>query len=330
MTAKLIDSYGRRISNLRISITDRCNLACTYCVPEGGFQTSPLQELMSDEEILRLAGMFVQNGVQKIRLTGGEPLLRPGVVNLVHALRALSPEFVLALSSNGVLLERFATPLAAAGLSHVNVSLDSFNPQRFKTITGGGNLARVMRGIHAALEAGMTVKVNAVTLPTLDDGDLQGFLGMALEHPVEIRFIEYMPLNGSGYRPGDFLSNQTLLQRFRRLAGLTPELRPGEKAQTYLVDGGPGRLGFISSLSKSFCGACNRMRLSATGELRPCLFSGLSFPLLPLLRSGADDEELLTAIRRAVWRKPEGHHITPGSLAKLSPGDTALIRTIGG
>ncbi len=327
----LTDSYGRTIRYLRLSVTDRCNMACTYCVPPGGHHNTPRHDLLGDGELLHLSRLFTEMGVTKIRLTGGEPLLRRGVVDLCGQLKQLPGLKTLALSSNGLLLDQMAVPLAQVGVQAVNISLDTFDRERFRRITGGGDLHRVLRGLEAAVSAGLKVRVNAVAARWLTDDDLSSFVQLAADRSVEIRCIEYMPLNGGAFAHKSFLPARELADRFRQYTELIPCVTPDDnKAYYYALPGGRGRIGFIASITQSFCGTCDRVRLSASGKVRPCLFAPHEVDLLTPLRAGASDELLLATIRRAVKDKSPGHDVATGKLHLVRGEDHGSIRSIGG
>jgi GTP 3',8-cyclase len=308
----LHDALGRVVDDLRISVTDRCNFRCVYCMPEEGMQWLPRDEILSFEELTRLASIFVAAGTRTIRLTGGEPLVRRGLPVLVGMLRGLHPELDVSLTTNGFLLRRDAQALADAGLRRVNVSLDSLRADRFARITRRDCLNTVLDGIEAAREAGLTpVKVNCVVVRGFNDDEVVDFARMAREQGVHVRFIEFMPLDASGewgrdsVVPGDELLEavETEFRMQPRDAGHDPSSRHS------FADGAPGELGFINSVSAPFCTRCNRVRITADGQLRTCLFSVAETDLRGPLRSGAGDAELERVIREAVWRKEPGHRI---------------------
>jgi cyclic pyranopterin phosphate synthase len=310
--AELRDALGRVVDDLRISVTDRCNFRCVYCMPEEGMTWLPRDEILSFEELTRLARIFVDSGTRTIRLTGGEPLVRRELPTLVGMLHALHPDVDLSLTTNGFLLRRDAQALAAAGLRRVNVSLDSLRAERFARITRRDCLNTVLDGIEAARQAGLTpVKVNCVVVRGFNDDEVLDFAHMAREQGVHVRFIEFMPLDASGewgrdsVVPGDELLEAVEAEYTMqpRNAGHDPASRFG------FGDGAPGELGFINSVSAPFCTRCNRVRITADGQLRTCLFSITETDLRTPLRSGADDAELEHIIRDAVWRKEPGHRI---------------------
>jgi cyclic pyranopterin phosphate synthase len=309
---ELRDALGRVVDDLRVSVTDRCNFRCVYCMPEEGMQWLPREGVLSYEEITRLAAIFVGAGTRTIRLTGGEPLVRRDLPALVGMLAALHPDVDISLTTNGFLLRRDAQALADAGVRRVNVSLDSLRADRFARITRRDCLATVLDGIAAAREAGLTpVKVNCVVVRGFNDDEVLDFARMARQQGVHVRFIEFMPLDASGewgrdsVVPGEELleAAETEFRMEPRDNGHDPAVRFG------FADGAPGELGFINSVSAPFCTRCNRVRITADGQLRTCLFSVTETDLRGPLRAGAGDAELERIIRDAVWRKEPGHRI---------------------
>lgn len=306
-----LDRFHRQINYLRISLTDACNLRCVYCMPEQ-MTFRPRDELLSDEELHRLVGIFGRVGFRKVRFTGGEPTLRPGLVELVrHTARVEGIEEV-GLTTNGVLLERLAEPLRAAGLGSVNISIDSLDPARFRQLTRWGNLDAVKAGIDAARRAGLRIKLNAVVCRGINDGDdVVELARLTLAEPLEVRFIEQMPFaNNSGFQAARLVTEEELLARLRAAFGEVAVLDGGRlhgEARLFRLPGAQGCVGFISPVTQPFCAACNRLRLTAEGVLRLCLLRDSEVDLRPLLRGGADDEGLATAIRAAVLDKPWGH-----------------------
>jgi cyclic pyranopterin phosphate synthase len=314
-TGPLLDRFGRAHTYLRVSVTDRCNLRCTYCVPDDGVDWKPRSHLLSYEEIARIAGVFVRLGIRRVRLTGGEPLLRRDLPDLVRALAALGLDD-LALTTNGVLLPDLARPLADAGLRRVNVSLDAVDPAIFRRVTRGGDVARVLAGIEAARAAGLVpIKVNAVVVPGENDGHLDAILEHFAPHAADtqVRFLETMPFT------------KDVRRRHRASASLREQLA----ARWTLVPLGPGPggpsvdwrvvetgqvVGFVSPMSEHFCDRCNRLRLEADGHLRTCLSRDDTPSLRDLLRADASDEALQAAIRGMVWGKVAGHeaHLDEG------------------
>lgn len=312
--AGLVDQFGRRARDLRVSVTDRCNLRCTYCMPAEGLPWMPRSEMLTDEEMLRVIGLFVRDGVTQVRLTGGEPLLRRSLVDLVQGIAALRPRPRIAMTTNGVGLERVAGALAAAGLDRVNVSLDTIDADTFTTLTRRDRLGDVEAGLRAAAEAGLTpVKVNAVAMRGVNDDAVADVLAWCLERGYELRFIEQMPLDAQhAWDRGDMVTADEIRDRLSQRWSLTPlpaTDRGSAPAERFLVDGGPATVGIIASVTAPFCAACDRTRLTADGQVRNCLFSQTETDLRTPLREGATDDELLGLLRGEMWRKRAGHGI---------------------
>ncbi len=304
----LIDPYQRRIDYLRISITDHCNLNCFYCRPLGGRPFTPHEMILRYEEILRIVRVAVGLGVKKARVTGGEPLLRKGVVDFISR---LSPSGIedLGLTTNGILLKEFARPLREAGLSHVNISLDSLDPRNFQRITGSDGLGEVLAGIEEARKVGFKkIKINTVLIRGNNEAEILDFAELAFSRGLEVRFIEYMPyLNGKEWQKDLYLQAEEVKKAINSRFPLEPvekQEKPGV-AEMYRMKGGQGRIGFISSISQHFCERCNRIRLTADGKLRNCLFSDEEIDILGPMRDGISDPELAEIIRGSVGKKPE-------------------------
>ncbi|MEU3964415.1 GTP 3',8-cyclase MoaA [Streptomyces buecherae] len=308
----LLDTYGRVATDLRVSLTDRCNLRCTYCMPAEGLNWLPKPELLTDDEIVRLVSIAVTElGVTEVRFTGGEPLLRPGLVAIVERCAALTPRPQISLTTNGIGLGRTATALREAGLDRVNVSLDTLRPDVFQTMTRRKRHQDVLDGLAAARAAGLTpVKVNAVLMPGLNDDEAPDLLAWALENRYELRFIEQMPLDAQhGWKREGMVTAGDVLASLRTRFALTPENedeRGSAPAERWLVDGGPARVGVIASVTRPFCRACDRTRLTADGQVRTCLFAREETDLRAALRSGAPDAEVAERWRRAMWGKKAG------------------------
>ena len=318
----LLDSYGRVATDLRVSLTDRCNLRCNYCMPEDGLNWLPGHQLLQADELARLLRIAVHRlGVTSVRFTGGEPLLARHLEDVVAAAAALTPRPEISLTTNGVGLARRAAGLAAAGLDRVNVSLDSVNAAHFAAITRRDRLDDVLAGLSAATAAGLQpVKVNAVLDPVTGREDVVELLRYCLEHGYQLRVIEQMPLDaGHRWRPGAALSADDVLSTLSSHFRLEPDPAPrgSAPAQLWLVDSGPdtpaGKVGIIASVSHAFCSSCDRTRLTADGQIRSCLFSSEETDLRGLLRGGAGDDSIEAAWRAAMWAKPAGHGINdPG------------------
>jgi cyclic pyranopterin phosphate synthase len=313
-SAVLRDSYGRIADDLRISVTDRCNFRCIYCMPAEGLRWLAREDVLRFEEIRRLARIFVRRyGVRTIRLTGGEPLVRARVEELVGMIAELEPGLDITMTTNGVLLKNKARALADAGLRRLNVSLDTLSPERFHEIARVDAFQKVMEGIAAARDAGLwPIKLNVVVMRGHNDDEVLEFARLARAEGYEVRFIEFMPLDAEGIWSNDLVVPSRVLQE--RIEDEFPLVevaddRPGPAIKHRFADGAPGGVGFISSVSQAFCGTCNRIRLTAEGGLRTCLFSLRETPLRDLMRQGASDEALARTIEAAVWQKEEGHLI---------------------
>lgn len=308
----LVDRYGRVHTDLRVSLTDKCNLRCTYCMPAEGLAWLPRQELLTDDEIVRAVGVAVGLGVTEVRLTGGEPLVRPGVVDIVRRLGELSPRPRLSMTTNGIGLHRVAAQLAAAGLDRINVSLDTLDRERFLALTRRDRLDDVLAGLAAAARSGLApVKVNAVLVRGHNDAEAPALLEFCLARGYELRFIEQMPLDAQhAWDRSQMVPAAEIRDRLAASYRLTVEGGRGSSpAETWLVDGGPGRVGVIASVTEPFCAACDRIRLTADGQIRNCLFAREESDLRTLLRGGATDQALADRMRAAVAGKRAGHGI---------------------
>ncbi len=322
----LADRYGRVATDLRISLTDRCNLRCAYCMPPEGLEWLPSPDLLTDEEVVRLARIGVQQlGITEIRYTGGEPLLRRGLAGIVARTAQLRPRPEISVTTNGIGLARLAGPLRGAGLDRVNVSLDTLRPETFRRLARRDRLGDVLDGLAAAAAAGMRpVKVNAVLMRGLNDDEAPALLRYCLEHGYQLRFIEQMPLDAQhGWRRENMVTADEILDSLSTeftLAPDDPAARGSAPAETFLVDGGPARVGVIGSVTRPFCGTCDRVRLTADGQLRNCLFARDESNLRDPIRAGASDDELAARWRRAVAAKLPGHGINdPGFLQPARP-----------
>ncbi|XP_055261825.1 molybdenum cofactor biosynthesis protein 1 isoform X2 [Moschus berezovskii] len=309
-SAFLTDSFGRRHSYLRISLTERCNLRCQYCMPEEGVPLTPKADLLTTEEILTLARLFVKEGVDKIRLTGGEPLIRPDVVDIVAQLRRLEGLRTIGITTNGINLARLLPQLQKAGLSAINISLDTLVPAKFEFIVRRKGFHKVMEGIHKAIELGYSpVKVNCVVMRGLNEDELLDFVALTEGLPLDVRFIEYMPFDGNKWNFKKMVSYKemldTLQQQWPELEKLPEE--ESSTAKAFKIPGFRGQVSFITSMSEHFCGTCNRLRITADGNLKVCLFGNSEVSLRDHLRAGASEEELLRVIGAAVGRKKRQH-----------------------
>ncbi len=309
----LRDSYGRVIGDLRISITDRCNFRCTYCIPVENIQWKRRDEILSYEEILRVVRIFSSFGVRKIRVTGGEPLLRPDVLSLLERIAAMPEIDDLALTTNGKYLPQFAPALKDAGVKRINVSLDSLVAEKFFSMTRRDALGDVLEGIDAAARAGFDpVKINAVVIRGMNDDEIVSFARFARESGHTVRFIEFMPLDsGHTWSMSQVVPGKEVLETIRAAMELVP--RPArsasETATRWSFPDGKGEIGIIAPVTAPFCGNCNRIRLTADGHLRTCLFSLGEHDLKAFLRDGSSDEDVARAIEAAVWTKEAGHRI---------------------
>jgi cyclic pyranopterin phosphate synthase len=314
----LVDGHGRAMGDLRVSVTDRCNFRCQYCMPAEGLPWLERSEVLSFEELERLVGLFVDLGVRSVRLTGGEPLVRRDLPGLVRRLAGLDGLQDLSLTTNGFLLARDAAALVQAGVRRFNVSIDSLQRDRFFEMTRRDALPRVLEGLEvlAATPGVGKVKVNAVALRGFTEHEVVPFAQFAREHPYEVRFIEFMPLDaGQTWRPEDVLTGDEVRQIVEERVGPLVELErePHATARVFRFADGAGTMGFVEPVSRPFCADCDRLRLTADGRLRTCLFSLRETDLRGPLRDGASDGELAEVIRAAVWRKELKHRVNePG------------------
>lgn len=309
---ELRDKFERVIDYMRISITDRCNLRCVYCMPEKGVRLFERREILSFEEIIRVVRIAVSLGVRKIRLTGGEPLARKNIFFLIASLKAIKGLEDISLTTNGILLEKYAKGLADSGLNRINVSLDTLRPERYREITRGGDISFVLKGIDAAEGAGLLpVKINMVPIRNLNDDEITDFARMTITTPRHVRFIEFMPIGSRDlWSDEKYISTDELRKTVEKIAPLTPvRLRKHGPAKYFRLEGASGVIGFISALTHHFCDDCNRLRLTAEGRLRPCLFSETEIDLKPALRMQSSDKEIERLLRLAIEVKPEGHKI---------------------
>jgi cyclic pyranopterin phosphate synthase len=322
----LADSFGRIATDLRVSLTDRCNLRCSYCMPAEGLDWLPNPLLLTDDELARLIGIAVERlGVTEVRFTGGEPLLRRGLVAIVARVAALRPRPDLSLTTNGIGLARLAEPLHEAGLNRINVSLDTLSRETFVRLARRDRLADTLAGLAAAAATGLApVKVNTVLMRGVNDHEAVPLLRYCLEQGYQLRFIEQMPLDAQhGWRREDMVTADEILRALSAEFSLKPD-DPAERgsapAESFLVDGGPGRVGVIGSVTRPFCGTCDRVRLTADGQVRNCLFAREESDLRALMRAGASDDDLVARWLQAVAVKLPGHGINdPGFLQPARP-----------
>ncbi|NTV62277.1 MAG: GTP 3',8-cyclase MoaA [Oscillochloris sp.] len=310
------DRYGRRIDYLRVSLTDRCNMRCVYCMPAVGMQFLPRPELLTNDELLLVLRAAAAAGFRKLRLTGGEPTLRSGIVELVAAIKAIPGIEQIAMTTNALRLRQFAAPLKAAGLDRVNISIDSLDPQKFRQVTRGGSLDEVWAGVRAADGAGLyPIKLNAVVVRGMNDDEVIRLAALTTRYPWEFRFIEVMPLSGvAGLADEGVVSTAELIEQITAHFGpLEPYGKdPSDPARRYRIPGAPGKLGFISAITDPFCATCNRMRLTAEGRLHLCLLRDDELDLRAAVRAGAGQDEIEQLIRQAVYDKPWGHGLPEG------------------
>jgi GTP 3',8-cyclase len=327
----LIDPFGRQITYLRISVTDRCNLRCIYCMPAEGIDWQPHPTIIRYEEITEIVKEAARQGINEVRLTGGEPLARQGVPDLVRMIADIPGIDDISLTTNGVLLEKYAGPLAASGLRRVNISLDTLQPEKFRRITRGGQMARVLAGLEAAEAEGLSpIKINTVAMRGVNEDEILDLACLSLDHPWQMRFIELMPVNNQQPWGDDFpqpeqayLSIQEIEEILEPLGLEAVDGKIGNgPAREYRLKGGQGTVGFITPMGDSFCEKCNRLRLTADGNIRPCLLSDIEIPVLAALRAG---EPILPYLQKAVALKPEGHGLTKS----FEPGRRCMMQ-IGG
>jgi len=320
---KLVDLYNRSIDYLRISVTDRCNLRCVYCMPPEGIPLVDSGNILRYEELLRIAGIAVKYGVTKIRLTGGEPLVRKGIIEFIEALSGLKGLEDLSLTTNGVFLKEFAASLRKAGLGRVNVSLDTMRSERFYKITRGDFLNNVIEGIEEADRSGLTpVKINCVVIRGFNDDEILDFALLTKKKPYHVRFIEYMPFEAEEkWQKDKCVFTSQIIDIIKGFQEIIPVGNQGKRtgpAKRYRFADGVGEIGFVSPVSEHFCDSCNRLRLTADGKLRTCLFSDDEIDIKTVLRNGCTDKELEDLLFSAVRKKPERHQISDNIFKKCS------------
>ncbi len=334
---KLIDNFGREISYLRVSITDRCNYRCIYCKPEEQFEFIPHEEILRYEEIVEIIKEAVNLGVTKVRITGGEPLARKGVVDFIRKLREIKKLEDISLTTNGFFLSEYAKKLKDAGLNRVNISLDSLQEEKYNRITRGGSLEKALKGINSALKAGLLpVKINTVLIRGINDDEVEDFVRLTLRRPLNIRFIELMPSGEKviGNYKDKFISVLEVKESLEKKYSFDP-INTGSgngPAKYYQIKGGQGTIGFITALSQHFCETCNRIRLTSEGKLRPCLFSNKEVDIKQAIRNAKTDDKIIRSkiirnnIEEAINIKPEGHKLNK----KFSNRDFFNMSKIGG
>lgn len=321
------DQFQRQIEYLRISVTDRCNLRCRYCMPAEGVKWIPHESILSLEEILRLIKISTRFGFHRFRITGGEPLVRKGIIDFLRQTAQIPGVDDLMLTTNGILLPETAFDLKAAGVQRVNISLDTLDPERFREITRGGEVNKVLQGVFRSLEAGLDpVKLNVVVVRDFNTEELPKFMELARQYPLHVRFIELMPIGISSGHREEFVP----IHEMKEILGLkevnaAKDIRGGGPAEYFRPEGFQGSVGFISALSRHFCHTCNRVRLTADGKLRPCLHSKYEVDLREALRNGCSDSEVADIFAAAVWHKPSEHNMNEESWQ-----DKRIMSQIGG
>ncbi|MBM4338024.1 MAG: GTP 3',8-cyclase MoaA [Deltaproteobacteria bacterium] len=324
----LLDLYKRSINYLRISVTDRCNLRCRYCMPEEGLSLIPHSEILSYEELLRLVRIFALEGISKVRLTGGEPLVRKGIVDFVSQLSMIKEIKDLSLTTNGLLLKGYAADLKRAGLKRINISLDTLNCNRFSLITRRDGYEQVWQGIEEAMKVSLSpIKINMVAIKGLNDDEIESFALITLHHPLIVRYIEYMPSgNGEEWTEGNILTIPEIKKRVEAIGKLIPI--PSDQwdgpARRFRLEGAIGEIGLIGPVSDHFCEACNRLRLTPDGKIRTCLFSDEEIDVRSFLRNGGSDEDLRKQLLVALRTKPERHHINTHQFKKCQRNMSAI------
>ena len=308
----LIDTYGRVHRNLRVSLTDRCNLRCTYCMPNDFAAWLPSEHQLTTDELVRVIEIAVSEGINEVRLTGGEPLLRPDIVEIVSRINAITNAPTLTMTTNALTLEKVAQPLVDAGLTRINISLDTLDRDRFKLMTHRDRIDDVFAGIKAAQDAGINpIKINAVLLKGVNADEAPALLEWALANNLALRFIEQMPLDAGGiWERSSLVTADDIYADLSSRYELTPcDGRGSSPAEEFFVNGGPATVGIIGSVTRPFCGACDRLRLTSDGQLRSCLFSLEEMDLRTAMRNGASDEDIAARFRKTVAGKLPGHGI---------------------
>ncbi|MGZ6202073.1 MAG: GTP 3',8-cyclase MoaA [Thermodesulfobacteriota bacterium] len=324
----LLDPFRRKINYLRISITDRCNLRCRYCMPEEGISIIPHQEILTYEEILRVVRVFGTEGISKVRLTGGEPLVRKGIVNFVSRLSQIEEIKDLSLTTNGILLKEFGQDLKNAGLKRINISLDSLKKDRFFQITRKDEFEKVWAGIEEALRVGLSpIKINMVAIRGFNDDEIESFAQLTLGLPLIVRFIEYMPSgNGDEWKETDILTISQIMSHLKNVGKLIPI--PSDRwdgpAKRFRIKGALGEIGLFGAISSHFCDDCNRLRLTPDGKIRTCLFSDEEIDIKELLRNGGSDRDLKEKLFVALKKKPERHSINTHQFKKCQRNMSAI------
>ncbi len=312
----LYDSVGRHIHYLRVAVTDRCNFRCQYCMPSEGVEWMEHNDILRYEEILRIITAFASLGVDKVRITGGEPLVRKGIIGFLHKVTAIPGIKEVAVTTNGSMLEEYASLLKEAGVKRINVSLDTLDPERFKQITGHDALYQVLAGIKKAQEIGLTpIKLNMVVMNGINSDEIADFANLTINYPYQVRFIEYMPfaLERKYLFAADKMKQQLLKAGFGKLI---PKMSNHSPARIYRFPQAQGSIGFITPISQHFCSSCNRIRLTPDGSLKPCLLSNQEYSLRERLRAGISDQKLLDTIKQVIWNKPKECDLKNGGKSK--------------
>ena len=324
----LLDPYKRSINYLRISVTDRCNLRCLYCVAHNDIPKLRHEEILRYEEILRIARVGTRLGIRKIRVTGGEPLVRKGIVNFLRNLSSLKGLEDIGLTTNAILLEQNLQDIWDAGIHRLNISLDTLDRDKYQFITGLDGLTRVLGAIDEAERLGFNpIKINMVVMENINDHEVEAFARISLDRPYHVRFIEYMPIGSQpGHLKPSYIPTEAIMRRLEKIGPLEPVKRDRNDgpAQRYRFPGARGEIGFISPMTNHFCATCNRLRLTAEGKLRPCLLSDREIDIKGPIRSGATDEELASIFQKAILLKPKAHGLLQDS-SHLFPGEMSSI-----
>ncbi|TKB09315.1 GTP 3',8-cyclase MoaA [Desulforhopalus sp. IMCC35007] len=341
----LVDQFSRTISYLRLSVTDRCNLRCMYCMPEEEDNLETLvksgkflshSDLLSYEELLRIVRLAVSLGMNKIRLTGGEPLVRKGLVDFIHNLNKIEGLDQIRLTTNGVLLSEYAKELYTNGVQHINVSLDTLKAEKFKKITGRDRFNDVWNGLMIAKDLGFRIKLNLVAMKGVNDDEFLDFFRLALEYPFQVRFIEFMPVGDkNSWQKTRFIESDTIREMAKSVGTLTPSEKhygdgPARMFTLTGADGSTGSVGFISPISHHFCDKCNRLRLTSEGRLRACLLRDAETDLKSIIRSGGTDREIVDSIRQTILNKPQGHMLQDELGVEEKAGCSGKMSRIGG
>lgn len=311
----MIDQWKRNIDYLRISVTDKCNLRCTYCMPKEGLQFIPEEKLLTKEEIVRVVSAMAELGVTKVRITGGEPLVRHDIVNIIKGVKSIPGIKEVCITTNGILLGRYVEELVEAGLDRVNISLDTLRPEAYRSITRGGDLDKVLEAIELSIEKGLKVKLNAVIIKDFNEEDIFDLVEMSEKKPISVRFIELMPIGQGKQNKG--LSSEEIKEYIQRRKVLIPcegSSSQAGPANYFRTESGRGTIGFISPMSHSFCDSCNRIRVTAEGFLKLCLHWKQGTDLRAPLRSGVSDEELKGIIAEGIFNKPQAHKFKDNSM----------------